>query len=198
MVKKFMIPGLAALAAAVVVLLLVEMGDNSDNDKPSTKSAETSDLTKTARIGPRTKTKTTLPKNIVSENSATQEETKKFEKRIANEVPQEVYQAAASCYAGELGKHESMTVHYQLTYKNGLGRLSNVRKGDSNLGNPDLEDCIVEKLSGHTWTDPNSPQYDTEFSTELSLLGLRKRNTPFGANPNELIQTEPPEDELED
>lgn len=110
-----------------------------------------------------------------------------MQEKFGNDVPQRVYAAASGCYANQPGKFEKIVIEYQVTFTAGVGRLSQVKKASSDLGDSALEDCIVERLSNLTWQDPEAPNLSTPGGVDMTILGLRKRNRPFAGGEDDPV-----------
>lgn len=110
---------------------------------------------------------------------ATEEEIENeaIERFTAGAVVQEIYRLATTCYQGEDGKFEKLVLRYSLRVQDGQAELYGVSLDRSEAGNRRLEDCIVSRVSEHSWAVADGFSVDERDQVaELTIQGLRKRH----------------------
>lgn len=96
--------------------------------------------------------------------------------RLSGDVPQRImYAAGQACYRGEPGRYERMRVKYTLRYRDGKAKILDAEFLDSKIGQPRMEQCVVETMRGLSWSDPKAPDVEVEQIDSLSVLDLQKR-----------------------
>jgi len=98
-----------------------------------------------------------------------------MERKLWGGLQQRVMRAAAECYEDEPGRYERMEINYTLRFEGGEGSLEDVELESSEIGQPRLEQCVVDAVAAMTWRDRRAPNLVKKMSSSISILDMQKR-----------------------
>lgn len=96
------------------------------------------------------------------------------ERFVGDAVVRELYHKAASCYRGQTG-NGGLEVQYGLRVADGTASIYGATMRSSELGDRELEDCVVAAIADHTWQVSDGFTIDEPRETAtFTIPGLRK------------------------
>jgi hypothetical protein len=101
-------------------------------------------------------------------------ESDEFLEKVETAIPARLREAAARCYKGGLDGNLTLKITYRLRVVNGEVFTSNAYASNSELGNRELERCMVAAVAAARWNDASLPDWDEENELFIRLRSLIK------------------------
>jgi hypothetical protein len=93
-----------------------------------------------------------------------------FWERIDEVYSRKLLGYAADCYEGGKERKQKLKLSFKFDIAGGNVTVRDVKIVESTLGDPKLEQCMLEAVAGATWHDKNMPDWSSSPEDEEMLL----------------------------
>ena len=103
-----------------------------------------------------------------------------FYERIDETYSRRLLGFAAECYEGGKERKQKLKIGFRFQIVDGSVAVQNARIIESDLNDPKLEQCMLNKVARATFKDPRMPDWSTRGNDEEELLVRVKSLKRFG------------------